>query len=424
MKIASSDHVSSSGWPRVSHYRWVIETLIVLAVLSQNVSWLAPAPVLGPIMHDLRISLGAAGVVVSVIALCIALFSLFGAILSERIGPLQAMLAGLWILAVGEILSGYAPGFATLLACRVAEGVGFGLMVAPPATLVMDWFPSAEWPYVNMINALCFYAGLALVFKITVPIFRATGESWRSVFTGYGAAVAVVALAWTLLGTRRGTGETRGKPSAARERSTLPEALRDHNVRIFALGFLGALWVVQLYMAFLPEYFRLYRGLSLGEASALTAIVPFTGIFAAVGGGFGTGVVRLRKPFLWPLAMLTFLGCIGAITMSDMAIVRISLVAMGIGMAGVFAPATTLLMELPGMTPAKIGSAQALAFTCGYFGAFVSPFLGGTLAQIFELKVVMLGSLVFQVMAIVCLYLLPETGPGRMRTEAARAHVE
>jgi MFS family permease len=185
--------------------------------------------------------------------------------------------------------------------------------------------------------------------------------------------------------------------------------------------FMRALWVVELYTALLPEYFRLYRGLSLGEAPALTAVVPLTGIFAAAAGGFGTGVPRLRKAFLWPVAMLTFFGVHRRGDNLQRAMIRTSLMVMGIGMSGVFAPATTLLMELPGMTPRKMRSAHTLTFACGYMGTFVSPFLGGTLAQFFESKAVMFGSLVFQVIAIVCLYLLPETGPGRTRTQAVRA---
>jgi MFS family permease len=199
--------------------------------------------------------------------------------------------------------------------------------------------------------------------------------------------------------------------------------LKDRNVMIFAFGFFNALWVVQLYTAFLPEYFRLFRGLSLGEASALAGLVPLTGIFAAAGGGVGTGLLKLRKPFLWPVALVTLFGCVGAVTMRDVDMIRLSLVLMGIGMAGVFAPSTTLLMELPGMTPRKMGAAQALTFTFGYAGAFISPFLGGTLAQFFGLRTVMLASLVFQVMVVVCLYLLPETGPGRSET-AMRPTVE
>ena len=56
-------------------------------------------------------------------------------------------------------------------------------------------------------------------------------------------------------------------------------------------------------------------------------------------------------------------------------------------------------------------------WSIGYFGAFISPFLGGALAAHIGLRTVMLGFLVFQFLPIVTMYFLPETGPGRTRYE-------
>jgi MFS family permease len=97
------------------------------------------------------------------------------------------------------------------------------------------------------------------------------------------------------------------------------------------------------------------------------------------------------------------------------------LVLVGIGSAGSLAAITTLLMELPGMTPAKMGTGLAFMWSVGYVGAFVAPFLGGALAAHYGLKTVMLGFLAFQFLPIVMMYLLPETGPGRTRYEIAPA---
>jgi hypothetical protein len=47
----------------------VIEVLLVLALASQTLIWLAPAPLLGPIIKDLHIHLADAGLIISIIAL-------------------------------------------------------------------------------------------------------------------------------------------------------------------------------------------------------------------------------------------------------------------------------------------------------------------------------------------------------------------
>jgi MFS family permease len=89
------------------------------------------------------------------------------------------------------------------------------------------------------------------------------------------------------------------------------------------------------------------------------------------------------------------------------------LVLVGIGSAGSLVAITTLVMELRGMTPEKMGAALGFVWSVGYAGAFVSPIVGGALAASIGLKNVMLFFLVFQFLPICCMYLLPETGKGR-----------
>ncbi len=188
---------------RSSQYKWVIEALLILGLFGQNLIWLAPAPILRPIITDLGISLASGGLIISIIALCISIFAFVGAVVTRRLGVMPTLLIGLWMLALAAIGSGYSSSFAQLLLCRIVEGVGFGLMTAPPGILAMQWFSEKEWPYINMVNALCAYVGLTAVFTMTPPIYFALGASWRAVLCDYGIGFAVVALAWTLLGREK-----------------------------------------------------------------------------------------------------------------------------------------------------------------------------------------------------------------------------
>jgi CP family cyanate transporter-like MFS transporter len=409
---------------KLSPYRWVIETLLLLLLTAQSFAWLAPAPILQEIRNGLGISLSSAGLIISIIALCIGIFSLLGALVSERIGPLRALIIGIWLMAIGQVASGYAPNFVALLACRVLEGVGYGLVIAPPGTLVMQWFGEGEWPYINMINFSFGYVGLTAVFRATPVLFAAVG-SWRTTLLWFGIGSAGVALLWSIFGRERRTELTTPAPGAieapAERGSALMEVAKMRNVLLVAGGLFGGMWVFQIYTAFLPEFFRTYRGMSLAEASLMTQVLPFTGLFAALLGGIGTGMSGLRKPFTWPIAFATLLGCAGALTFPDPTWIRLSLVLVGIGSAGSLAAITTLLMELPGMNPTRVGAALGFVWAIGYFGAFISPFLGGALAAHIGLRTVMLGFLVFQFLPIVTMYFLPETGPGRTRYEIEAA---
>ncbi len=402
--------------PPSSSYRWVIEVLLFLTLICQTLIWLAPAPILGPIMQSLRISLGRAGLVISIIALCIAIFSMLGAVVMERMGALRSLLLGLWIMAIAQFLSGYSRSFVELLMWRVAEGVGFGLLVAPPGTLVMEWFSDREWPYINMFNALCSYVGLTVVYAVTARLYLVAGSSWGAVLRYYGVVCLIVALLWTIFGRERSNPvleAVTSSPSGSERRSILGEVIRMRNILLVALGLFGGMWVFQLYSAFLPQYFREYRGMGLAQAATLTSVLPFAGIFAAAGGGILTGMTGLRKPFTWPIALLTLVGALGAILLPSEGWITFSLVLVGIGAAGSLAPVVTLVMELPGMTPERMGTALAFVWSVGYGAAFVAPFMGGAIASAIGLKDVMLIFLAFQTLPIVAMYFLPETGPRR-----------
>ncbi|SRR5579885_732755 len=403
-----------------SPYRWVIEGLLLLALISQTLTWLAPAPLLSPIIKDLKIHLGDAGLIISIIALCIAIFSIGGAVVMEKIGALRSLIIGLWLLAGGGVLSGYAPTFVLLLACRVAEGIGFGLMIAPPTTLVMQWFAESEWPYMNTLNAVAPFLGLTAAFAITGPVYVALGTSWRGALTVYGVFVGGVALLWTLLG-RTHPSHARGAGHAA-ETGALSEVLAMREIRMIAVALFCGMWVFQLYSAFLPEFFETIRGMTLERSGALTALIPFTGIFAAAGAGVLTGAIGLRRPFTYPSQILFGLGCLGAVTFTGVGAIRISLILIGIGSSALLPTLFTLVMELPGMTPTKAGAGLGVVWAAGYGGAFLSPVVCGAIASKVGLAAVMQGSLVFALVAIAGFFMVPETGPGRASLAAATAN--
>jgi CP family cyanate transporter-like MFS transporter len=396
---------------RAPAYRWVIEALVVVMLIVQVMAWLAPAPILAPIVASLHIGMGEFGLIISIISLCIGIFSFLGGVLTERFGTLRTLLVGIWLLALGEVASGFSGGYGALLLCRVIEGVGYGLMIGPPAALVMEWFSEREWPYINTVNSMIAYLGIFALFAITPRVYHALGSSWQRTLTCYGISAIVAAILWTVLG--RQPRSTAAAGHQAHSPSNLSEVLRMRGVILMSIALFGGLWVFQIYTSFLPEFFREYRGLGLEEASTLTGLLPLTGIFAAGIGGVASGMVGLRKPFLWPMAILSLIGYLAAILLTEMAGISTGLVLVGIGASAGLAATGTLMMELPGMTPAKMGPAFATIWAVGYTGAFISPILGGMLVPLLGLHNVLLLAATLQVLPIVSMYMLPETGPGR-----------
>jgi MFS family permease len=179
--------------------------------------------------------------------------------------------------------------------------------------------------------------------------------------------------------------------------------------------------VFQLYSAFLPEFFQSVRGFTLEQAGTLTALIPFAGIFAAAGAGVMTAAIGLRRPFTFPMQILFVLGCLGAVTLTSLPALRLSLILIGVGSSALLPTLVTMVMELPGMTPIKAGSGLGVVWCAAYLGAFLSPVVGGSLAGHFGLQTVMLGSLLFGLIAVGGFYMVPETGKGRITQPAEQA---
>jgi MFS family permease len=258
-----------------------------------------------------------------------------------------------------------------------------------------------------------------MAFGITGPVYTALGEKWRSVLIAYGVVVGAIALLWTVLG-RTHPSHTHAAGHAA-EAGAIGDVLKMREIRTIAIALFCGMWVFQLYSAFLPEFFETVRGMTLERSGSLTALIPFTGIFASAGAGVLTGAIGLRRPFTYPSQILFVLGCFGAVAFSSVDAIRMSLILIGIGSSALLPTLITMIMELPGMTPTKAGAGLGVVWAAGYAGAFLSPFICGALAGRFGLSAVMLGSLVFGVVALSGFYMVPETGPGRARLSSVAA---
>jgi MFS family permease len=165
------------------------------AVLVNDYSHTAPAPILEPIIKAFNIGLGRAGILISIIALFMGVFAIVGGLFGTGLGIIRSLIAGAWLMGVGGVLSGYTTNYWALFGCRAIEGIGFGIVMGPGQALPMQWFPPREWPYINGVNLLCGNISMAVTFAITAPLYYRLGSSWGRTLTFYGALEVGVAVA-------------------------------------------------------------------------------------------------------------------------------------------------------------------------------------------------------------------------------------
>jgi len=361
--------------------------LCVLALFGQTFTWLAPAPLLAAIIPELRINLGQAGSLLTVITLAVGIFAFWGSLFVDKFGAKLTMIASLVIVGLGGLLSLLADRYSMIYIARFVVGLGFGISIPIGAMVVTAWFPSKEQPYINSILSIVCYVGMSLAYLLTLPILKAVG-TWQNTLASFGAYVIVVALLWGVFAKTRTAKEL---PDAARRSaeinvklnkkgSGLAQAGKRREVLLLAVMMIGVMWTFNTFTTYLPLYFQQVHGLEATMASAATGILPLAGIFGGVACGFGTGMLGLRKPFTWPLFLLMMLGVVLSIFIPFGPFLYLGVGLIGFGAAGFCPIVLQVPMELENITPELVGGASAIIIGSSYIVSYFSPMAFGLLA--------------------------------------------
>lgn len=120
-----------------------------------------------------------------------------GSWLARRIGERRVFIASLLIVAVGSFGGGMATGIATLLAWRLVQGLGGGLLVPVGQSMAYRAYPPEDRAHLTAV--VMTVALLVPALSPAIGGIAADHVSWRWVFIGVAplaAAIAALALAW------------------------------------------------------------------------------------------------------------------------------------------------------------------------------------------------------------------------------------
>ena len=178
--------------------------LVALAVgaFGIGVTEFAPMGMLPVIASDLRVSIPAAGGLVTGYALGVMVAAPLMTLATARLGRKSLLIGLMAIFTVGNFLSAWAPGFGWLLAARVVtslcHGAFFGVGSLVAAELV--------GPERRSGAVAAVFSGLTVANIGGVPLasWLAQHVGWRSAFLGIGALgmLAMAALVFALPRTR------------------------------------------------------------------------------------------------------------------------------------------------------------------------------------------------------------------------------
>jgi MFS family permease len=124
--------------------------------------------------------------------------TLFAAVRPKSIGPRGGYMIAAAAFAIGSLLCGLAPSMVVLLAGRLVQGFGAGLLIAQAISMYRIVFPERLWPRVMAFNATIWGVG-TLVGPALGGIFAEIGL-WRWAFLGIvPVAILLMVGAWRVL---------------------------------------------------------------------------------------------------------------------------------------------------------------------------------------------------------------------------------
>ena len=307
---------------------WILPAIVAAQLLATSL-WFAPNAVLGELQAEWTIS-GGAGLVTAAVQLGFILgtltFALLGIADRFRPGTVFLLAAGAGA-AINVSILWFHTLFMPVLIARFL--VGFCLAGVYPVGMRM----AAGWYAGGLGRALGFLLA-ALVLGTALPhLLRALGTdwSWQSVLAG----TSVLAVIAGILARTVPEGPHLARQGRLRFGGVF-SALRVARFRAAAVGYLGHMWELYAFWAFIPLWLMAYGSLDDDGLALASFAVIAAGAFGCIGGGFlarrhGSGRVALAQlgtsggccllsPLAFlapPLVVAAFLGIWGLAVIGD-----------------------------------------------------------------------------------------------------------
>lgn len=252
----------------------MILAVVYLASVAAPFNQFKAPPIMPVLIEAFRLDLAQAGLLMSVLALTGLALALPAGVILQRLGPRLTALAALGCLAAGAALGAASGSFGVLVASRVIEGAGIGMIgVAAPATIAM-WFPPERQGAPMGIWATWVPVGTVVMYLLAPPLAAALG--WRPVWWA-GAAFALLMAVLSGLLLRRPPAPP-GSPDGPAGALDLRAALSNRDIWLLGAEFA----CMNLAMGALGTYYTTFLSEARGYPLAQAAFISSLGIMVVL----------------------------------------------------------------------------------------------------------------------------------------------
>ena len=383
MKHAAA--ASEAGPITVIWQKVVTYILITLVGFNLRSVLLGVPPVLPLIQHDLGLNYTLTGLLTALPVLTLAIGAWPSGLLAERIGARLTVSIGLGLLATGTLLRAFRLTTPSLFFFTLILSIGITMSQTAIPVLIRRWYPKQ----IGLASAL-FSDGLILgeaaAAGITVLIMVQFlgNDNWAGTFVFWGIPIGLLLALWLWLAPPGPAGISKPHLTHQHETTKSPDTkspTQRKRVNALHLGILvggGSLiyfgmnaWIASYNQALHQSYLTAAALLSL-NAAQLPVSIGVTFVAQHIAG---------RR---WPFIAA---GIISAIAIVGWIFTPVELQPLWAGLlGGSGALVFTLGIALPPLlaAPHEVGRLTGITLSLTYGVAFVGPFIGGALWDLFE----------------------------------------
>lgn len=342
---------------------------------------------------DFNLSKTEIGFVFSAFAYPYLVFQIVGGWISDRLGARRTLIGCGLLWAAATALTGFATGFASLVAARLLLGFGEGATFPASTRAMSSWVARRDRGYAQGITHAAARVGNSAAPFIVVEVMAIYG--WRASFY----ACAVVSFAWVALWAFAFTERPSEHPRITRAELDALPPLHEHlpqvpwwplfrrmlpvTVVYFCYG-----WTLWLFLSWIPQYFLHSYALDLKKSAVFASGVFFAGVLGDTLGGVvtdgllrRTGSLARARSSMVAVCMLLALVALTPLLFTHSLYVSLACLSAGFFFAEMtIGPMWAIPMDV---APAYSGTASGMMNTGSALAAIISPVLSGQLIDRF-----------------------------------------
>ncbi|WP_413729843.1 MFS transporter [Sodalis sp. RH22] len=402
-----------------SRIRWWVAGLMWLAIAINYIDRTVLSAAAPHLIKELSLNAEMMGFIMAAFFWSYSLLQIPAGWFADRFGQKKGLgLAVAW-WSIATSVMGLATGFKSLLALRLALGVGEAAAYPSNAGITARWFPDTERATVSgLFDSASKFGGAVAMPLIVWMIYMV---DWRLTFMIIGGIGILWVIAWYFIYTENPADHKRisaqevsyildGQVQKHGDRSVLPmrwyKLLRYRNIWAMCLGFFTINYTSYFFITWLPTYLVQEKGMDFIKMGMVAALPLICGMVIEVVAGWASdrvvesgrlSLTATRKLFL-TVGLLMAL-CIGFAPFTDSIFMTVLLLCVAKSGTTV---AASQVWALPGDVAPKnsVSIVAGLQNTVSNLGGAIGPIVTGaivaatgsfTFALVFSAGLVVLG---------------------------------